>query len=125
MNGEHQPDWQAFLNEAQCIVHMNEFDPECTVCLGEIEAFNRFLAKVQQRNGATEQRIAYLGQSIQMVDVLQLRLNTFIELLLQNPKMRARFEITYAIACEEALRMTEERVNRERLTVPIQGLHLR
>lgn len=113
---------QEMLADSQCIAHPVAFEADCEYCVNEIDAYNRMLAKLQQRNGAAEQRIAYLGQTVQLVDVVMLRLNTFIDLLLQNPKMKARFEITYAVNCEEALRLTEERVNRERLTA---GINLR
>lgn len=107
--------WPVYLEEARCLGHMSDFDSECERCLGEVEALQRFQNKIHARNQAAEQRIAYLGKTVEMTGVLMMRLNTFIDVMLQNPKMRGRFEIMFATACEEALRHTEEAVNRQRL----------
>lgn len=116
-------DWREQLDELACVVHTSEFQPDCEMCLDECTAIINFTGKVTTRNTATEQRIAYLGHTIDITSVVHMRLNTLIDMLVQhNPKMRARFEATFAVNCEEALRQTEENCNNlrqnNRLIVP-------
>lgn len=103
----------------ECVAHTNDYDPDCEYCLAEVKWLDARTAKVNAGNAACEQRLAYIGHTVDMASVVALRTNTLIDFLFaHNPKMRARFEGLFAANCGQALQMTETSANRARLLHP-------
>lgn len=103
----------------ECVAHAIDYDPECEYCVAEVQAIDARTAKVNKGNKAAEQRLAYLGHTIEMAGVVALRTNTLVDFLFNhNPKMRAKFEALFAANCGQALQLTEQAANRARLITP-------
>lgn len=104
---------------AQCIVHMHDFDAECELCKTELEASKALLNTQVAGNQQTEMRLKANNVGMEGSSVINLRLNTLLDVLL-NPKQRALFERKFMTNYAEALRLAEDQIARQRLLGGIQ-----
>lgn len=110
------PKWKQDLQSIQCIVHPTTIGGGCADCSIEMESLLRMLRQAQMDSSQAEARVNYAGSSIDPSSVFQLRLNTLIDTLFGgNPKVMARFEVEFSMACVQALVTTEQEVLRARL----------
>jgi hypothetical protein len=100
----------------ECQMHPVAFDSDCEYCTDERKQMEGNLTSLTQSNTAKEYALHQKGVVMNPAQILQLKLNMFIELMLHgNDKARIVFDTAMQEKMSQILDQTEIEANRQRL----------
>lgn len=106
----------------QCIVHMTDFDPDCPSCQNEVTFVESQVRQAANANTLSEARLRQFGVTASVTNILAIRLNTLIESATGgNPKVKARFEMSFMANYAAALAQAEQNAVRAKLMHGVRG----
>lgn len=107
-----------------CVVHVSASDDDCEYCQAEMQRRHMALEKVMQSNSVRINEAAKLKVGIDKIDVLGVRLDLFIQMVLPDIRQRFIFEQAFHSQISEILTEMEKALTTQKLLkgVPLNNM---
>lgn len=108
----------ADLPDDGCVVHITGTDEDCELCVADLEALTAEYRKVISSNIELERGLQRQGAQMTPASALAIRLDTFIRMVVPDPKAYLRLDIAFARNYNQALMNASQEVMRAKLLTP-------
>lgn len=108
----------------ECVVHSQHTDPDCEYCTQELEQKQNHLHTLFSTAQQTAQRVAPVigGNFLESPGVLDVKLNTLVEMIFKDPKHRMAFEVNAMVGLIKRMEEIRAQAQQQQLLVP--GAHM-
>lgn len=101
-----------------CVIHPMDRDEDCEHCETEFNQLQEYSVGLADECNLLADEIIKMGRQVDPLAALALRVDTFIQAVVQDPRQRARFEVMFLERSKEVLGMTKQEVQKKKLIHP-------